>query len=122
MIILLVLSGLAFAVIFFTGFLLSRKGKPYNTLLSTIHKLIAMGILVFFIIFVFQTNRSSPISALEISASGLTVLLFLALIATGGILSAAKTIPRGIQIAHRILPYLAILSSASSLYLFLFRA
>jgi FtsH-binding integral membrane protein len=114
-----IIVGLAFVFILLTGFLLSRKGKPYNVILSSIHKLISLAVLVYIIVIVVQTNRLTPISSLEIAASVVTVLLFVALIATGGILSAAKTIPRTIQIIHRILPYLAILSTAATLYLFL---
>jgi heme A synthase len=102
-----------------SGFWLSRRGKPYNIILSSVHKLISLAVLVYFIIFVFQTNRSIPLNPPEIAASVVTVLLFIALITTGGILSAVKTIPHAIQMIHRILPYLAIISTVATFYLLL---
>lgn len=108
--------GLAFVFILLSGFFLSRKGKPYNVIISTIHKLVSLALLAYFIVIIFQANRLAPLSSLEIIASVFTGLFFLALIATGGILSASKIISRSLQIVHRILPYLAILSTAITVY------
>ena len=113
--------GLAFVFILLSGFWLSRRGKPYNVILSSIHKLISLAVLVYFIVIVFQVNKLAPLNPLEITASALAILFFVALFATGAILSAAKTILLTIRIVHRILPYLAILSTAATLYLFLIR-
>ncbi len=117
-----VLAVAAFALELLTGFLLSRRGKPYNIVLSASHKLIAVAMLVYYIIIVVQANRLAAISSLELAASVITILFFVTLVVTGAILSAAKTTPRATQIIHRILPYLAILATAFSLYLFMIRS
>lgn len=113
--------GLAFIVILLTGFRLSRKGKPYNVILSSIHKIISLVALAFILVLVFQASRAAPLSSIEIWLIGITVVFFVALIATGGILSTSKIPPRTIQIVHRILPYLSILSTIATLYLLLIR-
>lgn len=40
-------TGLLFLFIFLSGFWLSHSGKPYNTLIFTIHKLIGLAAGVF---------------------------------------------------------------------------
>jgi hypothetical protein len=114
-----IITGLAFIFIFVSGFWMSHKGKPYNVFPNTIHKLISLAVLVYVIMILYQANLISPLGTLELIVSGITVFFFLVLFATGGILSAAKTIPRPGQIVHRILPYVALLSSGATLYLLL---
>jgi hypothetical protein len=114
-----IILGLAFLVILSSGFWLSRKGKPYPLIPSSIHKLISLAALAYLIVIVFQVNRVAPLSSIEIASSLITVVLFIALIATGGIMSASKILPHIIQMIHRILPYLAILSTAATLYFLL---
>lgn len=123
-------AGLFFLFIFLSGFWLSRSGKPYGTLIFTVHKFIALAAIVFLISIVYRQGQAAALDSLEISAIVVSAVIFVAIIAAGGLLSIAaagsvKGMSQSVQtaslMAHRILPYLATLSSAVSLYLLLFR-
>jgi len=116
-----IFTGLFFLFILISGFILSRAGRPLNVLLLTVHKLISVGAVVFLAITVFKINQVSPLSPIEITASIVTLVLFVAMVATGGLLSTSKTMPVLVLKAHQIMPYLAILSTTATLYLVLIR-
>jgi hypothetical protein len=115
------ITGLIFIFILLSGFWLSRTGKPLNTIILTIHKLISISAVVYLVIIVYRIHQATPLNLLEITAVVLTVLFFIIMIATGGLLSTAKTMPAFILKIHQIIPFLVILSSAATLYLLLVR-
>lgn len=116
-----VVTGLCFAVVFLTGFWLSRSGRPLNVAVSTIHKLVALAAAVFLVLIIRQVNQVGSLSVNELAATVVTGLLFLSLAATGALLSGDKPTPAVVQKTHHIVPYLTVLSSAATLYLLLGR-
>jgi heme A synthase len=112
----LLIAGGCFIFILITGYILSRAGKPFNGLLLNIHKLIALGAFVYLIITIIHIHRLTPLSPLEMSACVVCGVFFVALIATGGIISAMKSAPEVVHKIHQILPYLVILSTGITLY------
>jgi hypothetical protein len=114
-------AGLFFVFIFLSGFWLNRTGKPFNGLLLTAHKLISLAVVVYLVITLYRIYQAAPLSLNEIALCVVTFLLFIVLIATGGLLSTAKTIPAVILKIHQIMPFLALISTATTLYLLLIR-
>ena len=114
-------AGLFFLFILISGFLLSRAGRPLNVLLLTVHKLISVGAVVFLAITVFRINQVTPLNPIQIAACIVTLVLFVAMVATGGLLSTSKMMPVFILKVHQIMPYLTILSTAVTLYLVVIR-
>jgi hypothetical protein len=114
-----IIAGLFFAFILLSGVWLSRTGRPLNVLILTIHKLISLAGVVYLGISVYRIHQTAGFSPLEISAVVVTLLLFIGLFASGGILSAAKTVPALVLKIHQVMPYLVILSTSASLYLLL---
>lgn len=112
-----ILAGLCFLLIFLTGFWLSRTGKPYSTLIITLHKLIGLATGVFLIRTVLQARQAAPLDPTGMVAILVSVVLFVGLVATGGLLSAQSVMPPVVNLIHRVLPYLTGLSSAATLYL-----
>jgi heme A synthase len=112
----LLIAGGCFIFILITGYLLSRAGKPFNGLLLSVHKLIALGAFVYLIFTIIRIHRLTPLSPLEISACVVCGILFLILIATGGVISAMKNAPEVVHKIHQIVPYLVILSTGITLY------
>jgi hypothetical protein len=106
-----------FLLIFLFGYWLNRKGKPYNTLLITLHKLIALGAAVYLIITLVKLSRVSPFSPLQISAIVLTAVCFSGTAATGVLLSFKKDWPVLVHVLHHVTPYLTLISTAALLYL-----
>jgi hypothetical protein len=114
-------AGLFFLFIFLSGFWLSRSGKPYSVIITTIHKLIGLAAGVFLVMTVYQIHQAAPIGPVEITAIVVTVLFFAGTVATGGLLSTDKPMPVAISMMHKLSPYLTVLSTAVTLYLLLSR-
>ena len=123
-------TGLFFLFIFLSGFWLSRSGKPYSSIIFNIHKLIGLAAGVFLIMTVYRTHQLAPLSPVEITAIVITVLIFVGTVAAGGLVSADaavglesinQPIRAAISMMHKLLLYLAVLSTAATLYLLLSR-
>ena len=112
-----VVIGLLYLFIFLSGVWLTRSGKPYSTVVLTIHKLISLAAIVFLGVVIYRTNQVSALSAGELAAGVITGLLFVGTIATGGLLSADKPMPAIVLWLHRTTPFLTVLSTAVTLYL-----
>jgi hypothetical protein len=112
-------AGLFFLLILPSGLWLSHAGKPYSALLFNAHKLIGFGLFVFLAINVYRLNQASPLSTLEFATCLIAALFFVATIVTGGLVSVAKAMPAMVTLAHKLLPYLTVLSTVISLYLVL---
>jgi hypothetical protein len=110
-------AAILFLLIFISGFWLSRSGQPYNGLILTAHKLMAVAAVVLLVIRVIRINKVEGQGGQVFIALGITVLLFLAAIITGGLLSADNKIPAVISTVHKIIPYLAVVSTAVTLYI-----
>jgi hypothetical protein len=114
----LITVGLLFILIFISGFWLGRTGKPYSTLVITIHKLIGVATGVFLVLTAYQVHRANPLSVAGISATVVTVLFFLGLIVSGSLLSAERIFPEFITMIHKVSPYLAAISAAVTILIF----
>jgi hypothetical protein len=119
----LIKSGSIGLLILFTlasGLLLSRMGRPHNVLISTVHKLVALGALALLILTAFQINRAAGLGGLQMAVVAAAVLFFLGAIAGGGWLMIIEgPAPPIARRLHQILPVLTVLSSAGSLALLL---
>lgn len=113
----LVSAGVFFLFIFLSGFWLSRTGRPYSMLIQTLHKLIGVAAGVYLVRTVYQIHEAAPLSSLGIVAVVVTVLFFAGLVATGGLLSASKTMPGIVSGVHKLFPYLAFISTGVMIYL-----
>ena len=111
--------GAGFLVIILSGYWLSRSGKPYSTLVFTVHKLIALAAIVLLGITVYRINQAGALSAVEVLAAIVTGLFFLGTMGTGGALSipSDKAMPAIVHKLHQVTPYLTVLSTAVTLYL-----
>jgi hypothetical protein len=112
-----VAAGIFFIMIFIFGFWLHRSGKPYNSLLLNIHKLIALAALVLFVREMVLVNQIAALSTLALTVGVLTVLLFVVGIITGGLVSIDKPMPAVVLGVHQVAPYLTVFSTAATLYL-----
>ena len=112
-----IFTGLFFVFILLSGFWLSRTGKPINTAILTIHKLISLGAGIFLGITIYRIHQVTPLSPFEMAAVAVTLIFFVAMIATGGVLSTAKSMPGVVHKIHQLMPYLVIISAFASMYL-----
>ena len=115
--------GAGFIIMFISGFWLNRTGKPYGTLIFTIHKAIGLGMGILLFIMVKQANQTTSFSPLVMIAVVVTVLIFLATVTTGSLLSipVSKPMPEIVSTLNKIFPYITVLSTGVTLYLLLTR-
>ena len=113
------ITGASFIFMFIFGFTLSKSGKPYNGLLFNIHKLIGLGAGIYLVRLVYLTNKATPFTKAQLIAITASIIFFLGLVVTGGLISAEITVPDFVNIIHKILPYLAVISTGITLYLIL---
>ncbi|MCE1253950.1 MAG: hypothetical protein LWX83_10425 [Anaerolineae bacterium] len=112
----MIFTILVFVFIFLTGYWLGHTGKPYAVLIFTLHKLMALGMLIFVGVTLYPVLKTA--GRLQIVCTGMAALGFLFTIVSGGLLSVDKEMPALIHWLHRLLPYLTLLSSLAALYLF----
>ena len=125
----IIITSVFFLFILISGFWVSRSGKPYNTFIFTVHKLIGLAAGIYLIRMVYLTNQPAPLNATQWTAIIVTVLLFILTVAAGGLLSVLDTgglqnmgaaMQRAVELVHKIMPYVIVLSTGGTLYL-LFR-
>jgi hypothetical protein len=114
-----VVVGLFFLLIALSGIWLSRKGRPLHAGISTVHKLISLVAGIYLLATVIRRNRQVPLSAAEWIAVVVTGVCFLAMAASGAVLSSDRPVPAALLRAHQVVPVLTALSSALTLYLLL---
>jgi len=112
------ITGIFFLVIFVSGFGLRRSGKPYNAIVLTFHKLISLATVYFLSTTIFPLNRVTNLNTIEMAAFSVTGLLFLSAIISGGLVSTDRPMSAMIAKLHKITPYLTLLSTALTLFLF----
>ena len=125
----IMITILFFALVFLFGYILSRSGKPYNSLVFNLHKLIGLAMGIFLIVTVYQAHQTGPFNPIQTLSLVTTVGIFVILVAAGGLLSIEaggdlKSISQAtlalISAVHKILPYLALLATGGTLYLLFF--
>lgn len=118
----LIITGVTFFIIFAAGFLLRNSGKPYNTALFTLHKLLSIGLVIFLAVTIAKIHRVTPLTTNQLIALIVAALFFLATVATGGMLSVDKVFPPIVSVLHKALPFVTIVTTSVSLYLLLMKS
>lgn len=110
---------LSFVLIVLSGIWLSHLGKPYNTGVFAVHKMVGVAVGVLLGVMVFQAHKATPLDAVQIVAIVITVLFFIGTVAAGGLLSIDLEVPAFVGKLHQVMPVLTLLSTAGTLYLLL---
>ena len=109
--------GVLFLIKFLSGIWLSRSGRPLNGIVLTVHKIVSLLIVVLIAITVRRLRQGIAVSAVETSAIVITGLFFLSAVVSGGLLSTGKPTPAVVGTVHKVTPLLAVLSTATLIYL-----
>ena len=113
-----IIAGL-FLCIFVFGFWLSLSGKPYNQVIFTIHKLVALGAIIYLARIIYKFHQLASFNPVHIFIIVLTALCILGAFVTGALLSMDNTVPLIVYRLHHVVPYLITLSTSASLLTFL---
>jgi hypothetical protein len=96
----IILQIVILLLVILSGFLLHTKGKPYPLLLFNVHKLSAVGLILFISIGIFQTVKASSqgtFIVLNLALLGLSVLILL----LSGALAGNDKLAHSMQRAHK---------------------
>lgn len=107
---------LSLLIVFLSGFWLSHAGKPYGGTAGLIHKLISLAAVILLINLAVHAHHSARLSGVEWAICVLAVLLFVAAIASGGVVMAGVSAPAA-KVAHRVTPYLVLLATVAAIWL-----
>jgi hypothetical protein len=115
----LIAAGILFLFTLISGVIVSRSGRPLSVGLVTIHKLIAVGTVVLIGMAVNQLYKTVDGKVIiEMSVTVISGVLFLALIATGALLTREEMqLPDVVLKLHQVTPLLALVSSTITVYL-----
>jgi len=109
--------GLGFVITVLSGVLLSHAGRPLNGLIFTAHKLVAVGTIILAAVGIRDLYRAVDVQALYLALIVVVVLFFLALLASGALLSFDKLAAEVILRVHQLAPLLAGSFTAVALFL-----
>jgi hypothetical protein len=109
--------GIIFLLTLVSGIWLSNSGKPLNTVIFTIHKLIALAAVVVTSVQIYKMFNTMEIHTLFITLAIITGLCALALFATGAIMSIGKLNYDLALTIHRVALILVVLCMALMVYL-----
>jgi hypothetical protein len=113
-----VLVTLALLVLVFAlGFVLQRRGRPYNVLLLTAHKLIALAALILMALTVIRINQATPLATVALIAAAATAVCFVVAIISGGLVSTDKPAPALARALHWVTPFVTIAGAAVTYFL-----
>ena len=113
----IVITGLLYVFTLASGVWVTSSGKPYNTAIFNIHKLIALAAVIATGVTVNYLRAGVDVRAPAIGAVVIAGLLALALFISGALLSIGKPDHIAILITHRVAPLLAVSSASAAIYL-----
>ena len=99
------------------GIWLSRVGRPLNQFVFAVHKLLALGTVIFAGIVIYNLHNNFEINAIGMILIVCMALFFLALFITGVFLSFEKPLPDIVLIIHKIVSVLAVVLVIPCIYL-----
>ncbi len=112
----IIVTGLLFILVFVSGFWLANSARPINTIVLTIHKLIALGALILIGVMIYQVNQVAPLSSATIVATVITGVFFVVTIIVGGLLSLEQPVT-AVSIIHKVGPFLTVGGVIVTMYL-----
>ena len=112
-------TGLLFIFTIVSGIWLSNSGKPLNTLIFNIHKLIALVSVIFITIVIRNLLKNVEINNVILTLIIVTGLFVLTLFISGALLSLGKPVNNIILTIHSVTPIPTVITIAMTIYLIL---
>jgi hypothetical protein len=112
-----IIPGIVFLLTLVFGVWLSRSGKPLNTGIFTVHKLIALGAVVATAIQTYNALKSAETQASLIALIIVIGLCVVALFVTGALISANRPPYSVLLLIHRLSVFLVLIVGTATIYL-----
>jgi len=111
------ITGLLLLFTLASGIWLSHTGKPINVAILTIHKLIALAMVVSAGLTVHRLSKGADLPATALMAVGITGLCLLSLVGSGALLSIGKLAHPTVLSTHQVMAILVSVCAAVTTYL-----
>lgn len=115
------LPGIVLLLTLASGFWLGSSGKPLNTALFNLHKLIALAAVILTAVQLNGALKSTDIQALLVTLAVVAGVCVLALFTTGALMSLGKLSYDTLQITHTIAAILVVVAMAGTIFLLAMR-
>jgi len=112
-----VVPGIVFLLTLASGLWLSRAGKPLNSAIFNVHKLIALAAVVLAALQVRNALQNVEAQFVLIALIALTGLAVVALFATGALMSMNKPAYGVLLTIHNVAPFVAVIAAGLAIYL-----
>jgi len=112
-------AGIAYIITICMGIFLSRIGKPYNTALFNVHKLVALAAVILTVLMFKDILKTIKPEIYIIILIIVAVIAIIVIFATGAFLSIGNTPYILIKTIHIVSQFIFIISVALSVYLIL---
>jgi len=109
--------GILLLISIISGIWLSKLGRPLNTAVFTIHKLISILVIILMVVVIYNYQKTITIEKTEWIFIIITGFIFLITVLTGALLSFDKPVNNIILTLHRISSILVIVSSILTIYI-----
>ena len=106
----MLIAVLSLPVILISGIYLRRRSRPYNNILFSVHKIVAVILIIFALIVLRYFLRNTSTDGLIIYLAILTAILLLFSFITGALQSFERPPPVTIVIIHKVSSYLMFIS------------
>jgi hypothetical protein len=116
----IVISGLLLLLINASGIWLSKLGKPYHGALFNVHKLIALGSVIFIGVFLYNLLKVTEVDGVLLTLVIVSIVSILVLFISGALLSAGVGPYTLMKIIHSIITIAAVGAIAGTIYLTLY--
>jgi hypothetical protein len=113
----IIINVILVLVTIISGIWLSRLGRPLNTPLFTVHKIIALLTIILTVIIVYQLQKNIELSNIELILIIASAIFFLLAFVSGALLSFDKLAVGILQMIHKVTPLLLVISTGLAIYL-----
>jgi hypothetical protein len=113
----IITTGVLFLLTIISGIWLNNTGKPLNTLIFTIHKLLALTTVIFTAIAIYNLHKNVEIKTIILILIVIAGLSLFALFISGALLSIGKPASNIILTIHNIATIFSVFSTTVMIYL-----
>lgn len=113
----LITLGIIFLSTLASGVWLSNSGKPLNTVIFTIHKLIALAAAIFTGMAIYNLIKIAEIQFFIVALIVIVGLCVLALFVTGALMSSDKPVNDIFLTIHKVAPFLLAIAMVETIYI-----
>ena len=115
----IIITGILILITIITGIWLSKLGRPLNTVIFAVHKIVPIFTIIYMAIIVFRLQKNIEAGNKELILIIITGLIFLFAFVSGALLSFEKPVNFILLVIHKIMSFLIVISSVLTFYILL---